>query len=55
MLFSSQLIIGASEKIAVAIGIPIFVVGLVILAIGTSLPEFVFSLKSINGTIGTIN
>lgn len=49
MLFSSQQIIGASEKLAVSIGIPIFVVGLIILAIGTSLPELVFSLRSVKG------
>lgn len=49
MLFSSQMIIGASEKLAIAIGIPIFVVGLIILAVGTSLPELAFSLKSIKG------
>lgn len=49
MLFSSQMIISGAQKIAVVIGIPVFVVGLVILAIGTSLPEFVFSLKSIRG------
>lgn len=49
MLFSSQQIISASEKLAVSIGIPIFVVGLIILAIGTSLPELVFSLRSIKG------
>lgn len=49
MLFSSQQIIGASEKLAVSIGIPIFIVGLIILAIGTSLPELVFSLRSIKG------
>jgi len=47
MLFSSQQIIGASEKLAIAIGIPVFVVALIILAIGTSLPELVFSLRSI--------
>ena len=49
MLFSSKQIIGASEKLAVSIGIPIFVVGLIILAIGTSLPELVFSLRSVKG------
>jgi len=49
MLFSSQMIIRASEALAIAIGIPIFVVGLIILAIGTSLPELVFSLRSIKG------
>jgi cation:H+ antiporter len=49
MLYSSQQIIGSSEKIAISIGIPVFVVGLIILAIGTSLPELVFSLRSIKG------
>src|SRR3989339_453763 len=49
MLLSSQQIIGASEKLAISIGIPIFVVGLIILAIGTSLPELVFSLRSVKG------
>ncbi len=49
LLFSSQMIIRASEVLAVAMGVPIFVIGLVVLAIGTSLPELVFSLKSIKG------
>src|SRR3989344_1003306 len=49
MLFASQQIINTSEKLAVQIGIPVFVVGLIILAIGTSLPEFVFSLRSVKG------
>lgn len=47
MLFSSQMIIGASEKLAILIKIPVFIVGLIILAIGTSLPELIFSLKSV--------
>ena len=47
MLFSSQMVIQASQNIANFLGIPIFVVGLIILAIGTSLPELVFSLKSV--------
>lgn len=49
MLFSSQIIISSSEKLSVAIDVPIFVVSLIILAIGTSLPELVFSLRSIKG------
>lgn len=47
ILFSSQQIIAASEKLAISIGIPVFVVGLIVLAIGTSLPELVFSLRSV--------
>jgi len=49
MLFSSQVIISISEKLSISIGIPVFVVSLIILAIGTSLPELVFSLRSIKG------
>jgi len=49
MLFSSQMIISTSQKLASVIGIPVFVVGLVILAMGTSLPELVFSIKSVRG------
>src|SRR3989339_1102232 len=47
MLFSSQMVIQASQNIANFLGIPIFVVGLIVLAIGTSLPELIFSLKSV--------
>lgn len=49
MLFSSQMIISAASAISIVIGIPVFVIGLIVVAIGTSLPEFVFSLKSIKG------
>ena len=49
MLFSSQVIISTSEKLSILMGIPVFVVSLTILAIGTSLPELVFSLRSIKG------
>ncbi len=47
MLFSSQVIIRNAESLAVIVGIPVFVVGLIILAVGTSLPELVFSIKSV--------
>lgn len=47
MLFSSQMIIETSQKMAISLGISVFVVGLIILALGTSLPELVFSLKSV--------
>lgn len=47
LLFSSEMIISASNSFAVSIGIPVFIISLVLLSIGTSLPELVFSLKSI--------
>jgi cation:H+ antiporter len=49
MLLSSQIIINSSQNIATTIGIPVFVVGLIVLAIGTSLPELAFSIKSVKG------
>lgn len=49
LLFSAEMIITSAAKIATVIGIPIFVVSLVAIAIGTSLPELVFSLKSVKG------
>lgn len=49
MLFSSQIIINSASKLASGFGVSVFVVGLIVLAIGTSLPELVFSLKSVSG------
>lgn len=49
LLFSSQMIITASKQIALFLNVPIFVIGLIFLATGTSLPELVFSLKSVKG------
>lgn len=47
MLFSADTIVKFSGVLAERVGIPVFVVGLFILAIGTSLPEFAFSLRSL--------
>lgn len=47
MLFSADTIVKFSTFLAERINIPIFVVGLFVLAIGTSLPEFAFSLRSL--------
>ncbi len=47
LLFSSEMIISASNSFATSIGIPVFIISLILLSIGTSLPELVFSLKSI--------
>ncbi len=47
MLFSADTIVKFSNILAEKINIPIFVIGLFILAIGTSLPEFAFSLESL--------
>lgn len=47
LLFSSDMIVKSSISLAGAAGIPIFLIGLIILALGTSLPEFAFSLRSV--------
>jgi len=48
LLASADGIVKLSSSLASTAGIPIFVVGLVVLAIGTSLPELAFSIKSIS-------
>lgn len=47
LLFSSDMIVRFSTRLASQANIPIFLVGLVVLAIGTSLPELAFSLRSL--------
>ncbi|MEK7526662.1 MAG: sodium:calcium antiporter [Patescibacteria group bacterium] len=47
MLFSADVIVKVATIFGQMAGIPVFVVGLVVLAIGTSLPEFAFSLRSL--------
>lgn len=47
LLLSADMIVKLSEQLAVAANIPIFLIGLIILAVGTSLPELAFSLRSL--------
>jgi cation:H+ antiporter len=47
MLFSADIVVRFSKMLAEYANIPLFLVGLFILAIGTSLPELAFSLESI--------
>lgn len=47
LLFSSNMIVKSSISLAEVVGIPVFLIGLIILAVGTSLPEFAFSLRSV--------
>lgn len=47
MLFSADSIVKLSKLLAIEANIPLFLVGLFILAAGTSLPEFAFSLRSL--------
>ncbi len=48
LLFSADMIVRVAKQIAVLADLPVFLVGLVILSIGTTLPEIAFSLRSVN-------
>lgn len=47
LLFAADAIVKVSGSLAVSAKIPVFVIGLIVLAIGTSLPELAFSIRSI--------
>jgi cation:H+ antiporter len=47
MLFSADMIVRFASELAFMANIPKLVIGLIVIAIGTSLPEFAFSLESV--------
>lgn len=47
LLISANIIVVLSKFIAREMGLPVFVIGLIVLAIGTSLPELAFSLRAL--------
>lgn len=47
MIFSANALVKSSVSLAEILGISEFVIGLLVIAIGTSLPEFAFSIKSL--------
>lgn len=47
LLLSADMIVRISKEIAISFDVPLFIVGLIILAIGTSLPELAFSFRSL--------
>jgi len=49
MLFSADAIVKSSEALAVGANVPLFLIGLFAIAVGTSLPELAFSIKSLRG------
>ncbi|MEK7111699.1 MAG: sodium:calcium antiporter [Patescibacteria group bacterium] len=49
LLFSADLIVKIAKNIASQAGIPIFVIGLILLSVGTTLPELIVSFRTIKG------
>jgi cation:H+ antiporter len=47
LLFSADMIVKFSSQLAALANIPVFLIGLFVLAVGTSLPELAFSLRSL--------
>jgi len=47
MLVAAHFIVGSAHTIALSLGVPSFMIGLILVALGTTLPEFTFSLRSI--------
>ena len=47
LLFSGDVIVKIARELAASAGIPIFLVGLILLSIGTTLPELAFSFRSL--------
>ncbi|OGM20096.1 hypothetical protein A2955_04300 [Candidatus Woesebacteria bacterium RIFCSPLOWO2_01_FULL_37_19] len=47
LLLSADIIVKLSKSLALYANIDVFIIGLIVLAIGTSLPEFAFSIRSL--------
>lgn len=47
LLFSADMLVRLAERLAVGLNIPLLLIGLFVVAIGTSLPELIFELKAI--------
>jgi cation:H+ antiporter len=47
MLFSANLIVGSAQRLAVILNVPLFLVGLILVSLGTTLPELAFSVRSL--------
>lgn len=54
MLLSASIIVKVATTLAVAANIPLFLVGLIFVSVGTSLPELAFSIRSLNNHAPTM-
>jgi len=49
LLVSADVLVRLASKLAVAFNLPLLLIGLLIVAVGTTLPELVFSIKALKG------
>lgn len=47
LLFSANLIVSLAQNLATILNIPLFLVGLILISLGTTLPELAFSIRSL--------
>lgn len=47
LLFASDMIVKSANSVAESLGLPVFLVGLIMLSLGTTLPELAFSVRSL--------
>jgi cation:H+ antiporter len=47
LLFSADIIVRLSSKLALLLNVPVLVIGLILISLGTTLPEFVFGIKAV--------
>jgi len=47
LIGSAHFIVKSTQVIALGIGVPVILIGLLLIALGTTLPEFIFSLRSV--------
>ncbi|MDA2922713.1 sodium:calcium antiporter [Patescibacteria group bacterium AH-259-L07] len=46
LMLSAEIIVRASSKLAIELNIPLFLIGLFLVAVGTSLPEIIFGIRA---------
>lgn len=47
LLFCADLIVKTATSLATIVGVPVFLIGIIFIAVGTSLPELAFSLRAV--------
>lgn len=47
LLFSAEMLVRAAKEVALILNVPILMIGLFLIAVGTSLPELIFEIKAV--------